>query len=61
MIYNSVLYEIFKVLGLKEKDFAFYDIKEAENIIESAIQDTRESSYKAGYDEGYEDGKGAED
>lgn len=61
MIYNAVLYEIFKVLSLKEEDFAFYDIKEAENIIESAIQDTRESSYQTGYDEGYEDGKGAED
>lgn len=61
MIYNSVLYEIFQVLGLKEEDFAFYDIKAAENIIDSAIQDTRDSSYETGYNEGYEDGKGAED
>ena len=57
MINNNILYEIFNILGLKEENFHFYDIRRAEQYIEEAIDYEAVQEYNRGYDNGYEDGK----
>jgi flagellar biosynthesis/type III secretory pathway protein FliH len=56
MIKNELLYELFRLLGLKEENFSIYDIQQAEILITEALEEEGAKEYQYGYDEGYKYG-----